>query len=907
MDVLNLRTFDSNQTLIVKGNQPLLLNDSQKIWLLQSGSVAVFAVTLNDGIPEGTRRYLFSVEPGEALFGMATPSEDEPKSLLAVSVEAATVCQLEIEDFIQPNNDDQKIQYVSQNLIALVAKWIERFSIFPGVVNPSSILDTSKPQTWETLQSHLDQLHGDFRRRLGEIEQEEHTTKLTQFEERIRLNTQVTTSAIGELASILKPQIGERFQGETPLLIAAGAVGRAMGIQINPPAKSEDLNRVKEPVDAVTRASRIRFRRVILAGKWWQTNCGPLLAYTQENKRPVALLPTKRSGDYQVFDPETGTRTKVNSSKAQELAPVAYMFYRSFPDKAIKVLDMLRFVFGRQSWDLILLLLLGTAATVVGMLTPIATAILIDNAIPDANQVLLLQIGLALLAASLGETIFELSQGLLTLRLQTVFDSTTQAAVWDRLLKLRVSFFRAFSTGDLKSRVSAITQIRQKLSDKVMRTLLSSFFSLLNLGLLFVYSTQLAWVAVAVALVAIIFTAISGIITRQNLRPLEELSGEIFGLTVQLINGVSKLRVAGAENRAFADWSKKYTQQLKLTLSTQLVDDLLTAFNTVLPTISNILIFSLAVVMLTQSQGEEGAGLSTGVFLAFLSAFGTFLAGATDLSNTLIEVLDIGILWERAQPILQAEPEIDLDKVDPGRLSGHIKLDHVKFRYRQDGPLNLDDVTIEAAAGEFIALVGPSGCGKSTTIRLIMGFDTPEEGTVYFDGQDLAGLDVSAVRRQLGVVLQNGRINSGPIFENIGGGALITVDEAWEAARMAGFADDIEAMPMGMHTVVSEGGTNLSGGQRQRLLIARALVLKPRILIFDEATSALDNRTQAIVSESIDRLRVTRIVIAHRLSTIRNADRIYVMEAGRVVEQGTFEELAAQPGLFANLIARQMA
>jgi ABC-type bacteriocin/lantibiotic exporter with double-glycine peptidase domain len=203
--------------------------------------------------------------------------------------------------------------------------------------------------------------------------------------------------------------------------------------------------------------------------------------------------------------------------------------------------------------------------------------------------------------------------------------------------------------------------------------------------------------------------------------------------------------------------------------------------------------------------------------------------------------------------------------------------------------------------------VGPSGCGKSTTIRLIMWFDTPEEGTVYFDGQDLAGLDVSAVRRQLGVVLQNGRINSGPIFENIGGGALITVDEAWEAARMAGFADDIEAMPMGMHTVVSEGGTNLSGGQRQRLLIARALVLKPRILIFDEATSALDNRTQAIVSESIDRLRVTRIVIAHRLSTIRNADRIYVMEAGRVVEQGTFEELAAQPGLFANLIARQMA
>lgn len=907
MEEINLHAFEFNNCLIVKGNQPLLLNDSQKIWLLRSGSIAVFAVPLKDGIPEGARRYLFSVEAGEALFGLETNSKEESKSLLAVSVEDASVVQLQIDDFIQPENNGQTVNYISQDLLNLAEKWIERFSIFPGIVNPSTILDTSKPKTWETLKSHLNQLHQDFRRRLGEIEQQEHTTKLAQFEERQRLNTQVTTSAIGELASMLKPRFRAFVQGETPLLIAAGAVGRAMGIQINPPAKSEDLNRVKEPVEAVTRASRIRFRRVILAGKWWRTNCGSLLAYTEEDKRPVAVLPTKRSGGYQVLDPETGTRTKINSRNAQKLASIAYMFYRSFPDKAIKVLDIFQFAFGRQSQDLILLLVTGIAATLVGMLTPIVTAILIDNAIPDANRVLLLQIALALLAASLGKTIFELSQGFFTLRLQTVSDSTTQAAVWDRLLKLRVSFFRAFSTGDLKSRVYAINQIRQKLSDKVMRTLLSSFFSLLNLGLLFFYSPQLAWVAVVVALVAIVFTTASGVITRQKLRALEKLSGEIFGLTVQLINGVAKLRIAGAENRAFAYWAKKYNQQLKLTLSTQSVDDMLTAFNTVLPTISNIPIFSLAVMMIAQTQGQEEAGLSTGIFLAFLSAFGTFIAGATDLSNTLIEVLDIAILWERAKPILQTEPEIDLKKVDPGRLSGHVKLERVKFRYRQDGPLNLDDVTIEAKPGEFIAFVGPSGCGKSTTIRLMMGFDTPEQGTVYYDGQGLAGLDVSAVRRQLGVVLQNGRINSGSIFDNISGGALITVDEAWEAARMAGLAEDIEAMPMGMHTVVSEGATNLSGGQRQRLLIARALVLKPRILIFDEATSALDNRTQAIVSESIDRLGVTRIVIAHRLSTIRNADRIYVMEAGRVVQQGTFEELAAQKGLFANLIARQMA
>ncbi|MEO0688422.1 MAG: ATP-binding cassette domain-containing protein, partial [Cyanobacteria bacterium J06649_11] len=279
----------------------------------------------------------------------------------------------------------------------------------------------------------------------------------------------------------------------------------------------------------------------------------------------------------------------------------------------------------------------------------------------------------------------------------------------------------------------------------------------------------------------------------------------------------------------------------------------------------------------------------------------------TQLSNTVISVLEVVILWERAQPILRATPEIDLNKADPGKLTGKIEIEHVSFRYREDGPLILDDVTIKVKPGEFIAFVGPSGSGKSTTIRLLLGFDTPEVGTIYYDGQDLSGLDISAIRRQMGVVLQNGRINAGSIFENISGGALVTIDEAWEAAAMAGFAEDVESMPMGMHTVISEGGTNLSGGQRQRLLIARSLVLKPKILIFDEATSALDNRTQAIVSESLEQLSVTRIVIAHRLSTIRNADRIYVIEAGRVVQQGSFDQLTKQEGLFASLMARQMA
>lgn len=894
-----------NPQLVVKGNRPLLLDELKKIWLIKSGSIAIFAVDRNDGVLEGRHRYLFSLGVGEALFGMGANAQDKPYTMLAVAIEEATVCQLSTSQIeLEGNSKGKAATQISQGIITLTEKWIEGFSIFPGVVTPSTVLDTSAVYSWESLQSHLDQLYSNLYHYLAKLEQTESAQKLTQFQERERLNHQVTTEAIAELASVIKPQLKESFQQGTPLLIAAGAVGRAIGIQINPPAQSEDLNRVREPIEAIARASRIRIRRVILRDYWWKKDNGPLLAYTREDNRPVALLPMG-VGQYEVLDPESGKRVPVNGNNASFVAPMAYMFYRSFPDQAIKALDLLQFTLRGRSKELITLMLTGVAAAVLGMVTPQATAILIDNAIPDADRGLLGQVGLGLLAASFGSAIFQVAQGLATLRLQTISEATSQAAVWDRLLNLRISFFQQYSTGDLISRASAISEIRNRLSGTVMQTLFTSFFSLLNLGLLFIYDAQLALVPLGVALTAMIVTTTSGILTRRKLRPLQHLAGEIFGLTVQLIGGVSKLRVAGAENRAFAYWAKYYTQQIKLVLSTQLMEDLLNVFNTILPTLSQMIIFVVAVQSITKSQ--SGQGLSTGTFLAFNTAFGTFITGATDLSNTLINILEIGILWERTQPILEATPELDLSKADPGRLSGQLKLDHVSFRYRQDGPLILDNITIQANSGEFIALVGPSGSGKSTIIRLLLGFETSENGTIYYDGQDLSGLDISAVRRQLGVVLQNGRINSASMFDNIASGALVTMDEAWEAANMAGFADDIEAMPMGMHTVISEGGTNLSGGQRQRLLIARALVLKPRLLIFDEATSALDNRTQSIVSESIDELRVTRIVIAHRLSTIRNADRIYVLEAGRVVQQGTFEELLNQEGLFANLMARQMA
>ncbi|HEY9796411.1 MAG TPA: NHLP bacteriocin export ABC transporter permease/ATPase subunit [Leptolyngbyaceae cyanobacterium] len=955
------------QLLRLKSNETHLLDDPQMVLVVESGAIALFAVTLKESQVHGQRRYLFTAKPEETVCGVHTSLEGKQRGLIAVAVEE-TVLRMVPQAYFKELFTNYKTETAllvegwihrlgnwlssgSTPVISLETEGIQHLTLSKGQklkpkrgaliwvqvtqgeaswmghpqlsLSPTSEMlplgegmwleatDTVELDTvnidyirdLDTLLESLNHLHSYLFGYIHLLEQQEMREELQRFRQRERLNRQMLQDASRELASVLKPQEISSSIGGTALLVAAGAVGHALGIKINPPAKSEDLQRVNE-LEAIARASYIRMRQVLLVDNWWTQDAGPLLAYTLEDKFPVALLRTSKG--YELFDPQDMGRTPVDAKLAATLDPVAYMFYRPLSATVVKSLDILKFGLKGTTKDLLVILLAGVASTLLGMVTPQATGMLIDNAIPDANKSLLWQIGLAPLAAAFGSAAFQLARGIAIMRTETIADASTQSAVWDRLLKLSVPFFRQYSTGDLESRVSAISEIRRKLSGTTLQTIFTSFFSLLNLGLLFYYSSQLALLAVGLAVVVLAFTTISGILTVRQSRPLQELKADIFGIMVQVIGGVAKLKVAGAEERAFAYWSKKYSQQQKLVLTNQRIEDMVQLFNTLLPTVSSAVLFWLAVTLIGQAQTSGGIGLSTGTFLAFNSAFGTFIDGAGDLSNTIIDVLEVVTLWERAKPILEAKPELDPSSTDPGRLSGKLALDHVTFRYRDDGPLILQDVSLYANPGEFIALVGPSGSGKSTVFRMLLGFETPVSGTVSYDGQDLAGLDIYAVRRQLGVVMQNGRIMSASMFENISSGALITMDEAWEAARMAGLEDDIKSMPMGMHTVISEGGTNLSGGQRQRLLIARSLVLKPSILLFDEATSALDNRTQAIVSESLDKLQVARVVIAHRLSTIRNADRIYVVESGRVVQVGNYEELANQEGLFARLIARQV-
>jgi len=445
-----------------------------------------------------------------------------------------------------------------------------------------------------------------------------------------------------------------------------------------------------------------------------------------------------------------------------------------------------------------------------------------------------------------------------------------------------------------------IDAIRQVLSSTTILSILASVFSVFNFGLLFVYDPRLAWMATGLVVVSIGAAGLVSYLQVRHQRRLTEMEGRITGLILEFITGISKLRVAGAEGRAFGFWAREYSAQRKLAYKTRSLANSLIVFNATYPILTSMVIFATLMAL-------GSATLSTGKFLAFNAAFSQFLFAGLQMTAAVVSVLSVVPMVERVRPILQTLPEVDQVKSDPGELTGEIQINHVNFRYRAGGPLVLRDISLNIEAGEFVALVGPSGSGKSSLLRLLLGFDTPESGAIYYDGQDLHGLDLQAVRRQLGVVLQNGKLMPGDILTNIVGMSALTIEDAWEAVRMAGLDKEIEQMPMGMHTVIGEGGSTLSGGQRQRLLIARAIVTKPRILFFDEATSALDNAAQAVVAASLERLQATRVVIAHRLSTIVKADRIFVLDAGRLVQTGTYAELVNQPGLFADLVKRQLA
>ncbi len=711
--------------------------------------------------------------------------------------------------------------------------------------------------------------------------------------------------ALQEVQAVLNPAIQNKYAqwtdksaagSDNPLFQACQIIAGQQDIKLNFPAELSE----NDPLASIMQASQTRYREVLLQGQWYTKDMGAILAFEVDTAEPIALIPIN-GYQYEAYKPKTKETWKVNASNSAHIDKLAYVCYASFPNRAIGLWDLVRFGILSDRKAVYLLLSMAAGATLLSMLLPIITELLFDFVIPNARYFDLIHVALGLFMTTMGYLLFRLTEGYALLRIETKLDSRMQAAVWDRILNLPATFFRKFSTGDLADRAMGLNHIRQMLSESVIMGLLGGMFAVLNFGLLFYYSFALAMLVLALVgvEVGLMFWLGSRQVALEKLAKAHE--GKVQGIILQLLSGIAKFRVTGTEIRAYTYWLRHFKDMKLANFKALQVQNQQMNLNVIVPLIGAMVLY-IGIIYLGESRK-----MTTGSFLAFYAAYGAFISAILSGSHALLTVYSIMPIYDRVKPILQALPETSQAKINVGKLKGRIEISQLNFRYQADTPLVLQDIELELKAGEYVAFVGASGSGKSSLIRLLLGFEQAESGTIFFDNHDLSQLDIRGVRRQIGVVLQDGQLVPGDIMSNIiGTSPHLTAEDAWEACRMSALEEDIKRMPMGMHTVINEGASTLSGGQRQRLLIAQVLVHKPRILIFDEATSALDNRTQAVVTQSLNKLQATRIVIAHRLSTIQDVDRIIVFDKGRIVQQGSFEDLMATEGVFKTLAMRQL-
>jgi NHLM bacteriocin system ABC transporter ATP-binding protein len=703
-------------------------------------------------------------------------------------------------------------------------------------------------------------------------------------------------TALSDLVEVVdrREPLGKATDGQIPQLnLALARIGRLLRVEF--PAQV-GLEEDGDPVIARVEGGGCRARVVTMRAGWPSLASTPLLAFLADTQQPVALMPVRDK--YRMFDPATSQSVPVTPELAARLAPQAYVIYRPLPEAADSVTGMIspiRSVIGHEVW---LLLVLASLAGAVTLVVPLVTALIYNDVLPNGDSSVLLAISLLLVGVAITWGLIALSQNLTMVRIQGYLEKHIDPGLMDRILRLPAEFFRRYDTGDLATRAGGLQIIRQQLSGAVVTSMITLTFSLFNVILLFVYSLLLG--AVALAILVIVVT----VLTLLNLRVIRlqhkvfDYTGDIAADLFQALQGVHKMRIAGAEPRVMARWAAGFRRQQRETYAAGAINAWIFAIISSLPAALSLGLYAAAGSLLV-------GRLSTGTFVAVVTALGQFTAALAGVALTIGPLLTVIPLWRRLLPLL-TEPLEEIGTQRPGVLSGQISLRNVSFAYGTGSRPVLRNVTLDIAPGEFIAITGPSGSGKSTLLRLLLGLDNPTSGSVLFDGKDLKSLDARAVRQQIGVVMQDARPLPGEILSTILGDSPGGEDEAWAAAEAAELAADIQRMPMKLHTIIGEGGLAFSGGQVQRMMIARALARQPNLLFFDEATSALDDRAQAAVSEHIERLHTTRVVIAHRLSTIRHADRVFVLEDGRLAQQGTLDELMTAEGPFRRLAARQL-
>lgn len=657
----------------------------------------------------------------------------------------------------------------------------------------------------------------------------------------------------------------------------------------------DSINDINDQLDYLLHPNGIMRRSIKLEKHWYRNAIGAMLGVRRDNGQVVALLPAGISGYY--FYDSDGKKNSLNNKTEGLFEYEAICFYRPFPLKALGIPDLIKYIVGILSLsDLLIFGFAALALTIVGLFYPRLNQIIFSDLIENGNLRLVLSMLMFLTCVSTSEALIYALKSLLMARIDTKLSISVKSAVMMRVLSLPSSFFKEYSSGDLTSRTSYINVFCNTLVSMLLSTGLSSVFSLIYVFQIFKYAPALVVPALCISLVTLIFSILSSVTQMKILQKRMTLSAKLNGLEYSLISGIQKLKLSGSENRAFAKWGRDFANDAKLVFNPPALIKIYPVISSAITLFGSIIIYYLAVK----------SSVSVADYYAFNTAYGMISGAFAALSSVALSIAQLKPIAEMIKPFLEAVPETSENKQVFTNLSGGIELNNVVFSYDDNIPHVIDGLSLKIDPGQYVAIVGPTGCGKSTLVRLLLGFEKPQKGAIYFSGKDISKMDIRSQRSHIGVVLQDGKLFQGDIFSNIIISApKLTLKEAWEAAELAGIADDIRRMPMGMFTIISEGSGGISGGQKQRLMIARAIAPKPKILILDEATSALDNITQKKVSDALAGLKCTRLVVAHRLSTIKECDRILVLDKGKIAEDGTYEELIQKNGIFTELVKRQ--
>lgn len=718
-------------------------------------------------------------------------------------------------------------------------------------------------------------------------------------EESVAAENLLQQKALGEqleeLQKIIRPPQPGRGDNVDPLFAALKVIADEYNLPIRTAMPDGDSANPESRLVEFCRINQWRTRRVRLEPGYSRLHHGPMIGFCRTEAHPCVV---ELDGADSVWRfPGENEIHRLTPASEPELQSIAYCFYESFPLCPLGWRDVARFLLRGSRKLFFAIVTVGILTGLLGLAMPAATAYVTGKIIPTANTGELWQLMTLLLTLTIGTVILNIVPQLCLLLFGSAALERLVAALFDRIFRLPIGFFQKYSAGDLCTRMFSVLRIQELVFQVVSQQFLSSIFALCSVIMLFYYSWKLTLIAIPLVLIYALVLFWMFMKLRKPLRTMAEKSGWEAGFLKQVFEGIAKVRGAGAEERIAARFLDEFIREKQACNRYFVGAGAMEVIGVVMPAVINLFFFYLIGKVWRGSMELSG-------FLAFLTAFASFQAAVIAIAEGVWLLASRKSEIERLKIFLESDVETHEGLPQAGRLDGAIEFSHVTFGYSQDLPPVLRDISFAVKPGEFVAIVGPSGAGKSSLIRLMLGFETPGNGSILYSGQDLRELDINSVRRQLGVILQNSRIIPGSIMDNITTGTGVSRTEVEEAVRMAALDKDIAAMPMGLYTNVTEG--TLSGGQQQRILIARALIGNPAIVIMDESTSALDNETQECVRRNIEKMNVTRIVIAHRLSTIVNADRIYVLERGVIRETGTFEELMRQNGVFRKLAERQM-